>query len=270
MAFEVRGERDPRRKRPEGDVELPGSEACEGLQQPHRVKLPSSCLGVRPVKACSSHISRVRRPRLFWANLKLADHESFTRWGGDHYDEVVLDGALEPLELVPDAGWRWKAAEVNEELRLPTFTRAIPRKKAPPKPAGIKVCSEQTLALWRKDEMKFPPYTYQEQFLFSDRKLPGRVRAASATEREGLMGFKTGYTEALFKKEAKDEKDEKAMEVERQAALGNSFHAVTVACLLDLWLWSAGVRLDPVGSQAIVKKWHQEMKDGPMGPLTDL
>lgn len=47
--------------------------------------------------------------------------------------------------------------------------------------------------------------------------------------------------------------------MDREAALGNSFHAVAVACLLDLWLWSAQVRTDPVGATAIVEAWHQEM-----------
>eukprot|EP00438_Fugacium_kawagutii_P032030 Skav203167 [mRNA] locus=scaffold371:249779:253293:+ [translate_table: standard] len=229
----------------------------------------SRCLGVKPLKACSSHHSRVRRPRLFWANLKMLDHPSYTRWVSDQYDEVVFEGPTEPIELIADEGWRWKGGEADEELRLPTFTRAIPRKKPPPTPAGIAQCSESTLALWKKDEMKFPPYTYREEFLFHNKKLPGQVRVASATERERLMGYRAGYTEALFKKEAQDAKEASAQEVERQACLGNSFHAVTVACLLDLWLWSAGVRLDPLGSAEILQRWHQEMKEGPMGALTD-
>eukprot|EP00438_Fugacium_kawagutii_P000873 Skav218505 [mRNA] locus=scaffold1564:7454:12902:+ [translate_table: standard] len=226
-------------------------------------------LRIRPVKACSSGISRVRRPRLFWSNIKLLDHESFTRWNHDDYDEVVFDEKLEPLELVPDSGWRWKGAEKDETLRLPTFTRAIPRKKPPPHPAGLSQCSESTLELWRKDDMKFPPYTYQGQFLFQDQKLPGRVRVASATERERLMGFRTGYTEALFKKEAGSPQEEKQREIDRQAALGNSFHAPTVACLIDVWLWSTGVRMDPLGSNHILHKWHEAMAGPPMGPLTE-
>lgn len=66
-------------------------------------------------------------------------------------------------------GWSLPGAELDEGLRLPTFTRAIPRKKPPPNPAGIHQCDDQTLRRWKGDEMKFPPYTYQPQFLFRHR-----------------------------------------------------------------------------------------------------
>ena len=78
-------------------------------------------------------------------------------------------------------------------------------------------------------------------------------RVASVGERERLMGFPTGYTLALHKKEAADEAERDRQVVEREAALGNSFHAVTLACLLDLWLWSMQVRTDPLGARAIVQ-----------------
>lgn len=152
----------------------------------------------------------------------------------------------------------WKGGEQDAKLRLPTFTRAIPRRKPP---AGIKSCSEETLSLWRRDEMKYPPYTYKPEFLIFLRKLkgaPGRV--ACASEREKLMGFKEGHTEALFREAPKDDAGRKAQEVERCAALGNSFHAVAVGCLIDIWLWSAGMRTDSVGAEAIIKRWHEEMK----------
>eukprot|EP00438_Fugacium_kawagutii_P004408 Skav228593 [mRNA] locus=scaffold1161:70199:75552:+ [translate_table: standard] len=231
------------------------------------VKEMSDALKMVPVQACSSHVSRVRRPRLFWSNVRLLDHPSYTRAGLGKWDEVILEAPVEPLELVPDKGWKWKSAEADDALKLPTFTRAIPRVRPPAKPAGITQCSEKTLELWRKDKMKFPPYTYKPEFLFENRQLPGQVRVASSTERERLMGFPSNYTEALFKKEASDETEVEKMEVERQAALGNSFHALVLASLIDLWLWSMGVRLDPLTSKVIVKQWHEKMGQA-MGPLT--
>lgn len=109
--------------------------------------------------------------------------------------------------------------------------------------------------------MKYPPYTYKEDFLFESKKDSNKKRVASASERERLMGYPTGYTLGLFKKEPGSVFEMEQQEVARCAALGNSFHAVTVACLIDLWLWSAGVRTDPMGAKAIVERWHKEMSE---------
>ena len=46
--------------------------------------------------------------------------------------------------------------------------------------------------------------------------------------------------------------------VAREAAIGNSFHTVVVACSMDLWLWKKQARTDPKGASAIVKRWHEE------------
>eukprot|EP00435_Cladocopium_sp_Y103_P035992 s493_g9.t1 len=214
----------------------------------------SSELGTKPILCCSSGLSRVRRPRLYWSNVELEEHCSYSRAHYPLYDEVIFEEATEPLEKVADRGWHWPHGEVDEQLRLPTFTRAIPRRKPPPDPAGIRSCDEETLELWRKDEMKYPPYTYKEEYRFAQEGSMVGSRVASVSERERLMGFPTGYTLALHKHE-----EEICQVVAREAALGNSFHAVTVACLMDLWLWTAQVRTDPLGASAIVEGWHAEM-----------
>ena len=112
------------------------------------------------------------------------------------------------------------------------------------------------------DKMKFPPYTYQPQYLFRHCET-GATRVASAGEREVLMGFRRGYTLALFKKKPETEKEEEEQEVARQAALGNSFHCIVLAVLLDLWLWTRKVRTEPVGTQAILASWHEELLEKP-------
>ena len=223
------------------------------------IKEMSEALDQRPIMMCPSGLSRVRRPRLFWCNIDLEDHGSFSRCGHQLYDEVEFEEAVEPLGKIPMKGWCWPAGEKEEDLRLPTFTRAIPRVKPPAFPAGLESCDDETKKLWERDAMKYPPYTYKAQFLFQSLEHPGRKRVAVAEERERLMGFPTNYTKSLFKKAPADKKEEAIQEVTRCAALGNSFHAVGVACLLDLWLWGAQVRTDPLGAKAIVEQWHQEI-----------
>ena len=147
------------------------------------IETMSETLGAKPILACSSGLSRVRRPRLYWSNVKLEDHQSFTRAHFELYDEVIFEESPEPLEKVADAGWHWPHGEVDDQLRLPTFTRAIPRRRPPPDPAGIGSCDETTLDRWRKDQMKFPPYTYKEEYLFATRGSMEGTRVASSAER---------------------------------------------------------------------------------------
>ena len=222
------------------------------------VETMSSELAMECIRVCSSDLSWVRRPRLYWNSVELDDHPSFERQHGESYDVIRFEGKPEPLKLVCSEGWGLPAAELDPEMRLPTFTRAIPRKRPPPQPAGINQCDEQTLQRWREDRMRFPPYTYQPQFLFRHLET-GRVRVANSSEREVLMGFKVNYTMALFKKEARNEAEAQLYEDRRLAALGNSFHAPTVAALLDLWLWSKKVRTDLLGLDSILEAWHRDM-----------
>ena len=233
---------------------------CENvIGDPEDVETMSSSLGMVPAEVCASCISRVRRPRLYWSSAGLDDHPSYQREAGVACDKVIFEGPLEPLSLVLDEGWGWPSAELDDGAKLPTFTRAIPRQRPPPDPAGIKQCDETTLRRWRDDRMKFPPYTYLPQFLMR-KKGDGSVRVATANEREVLMGFQRGYTKALFKKKATNAVEEEQQEVQRMAALGNSFHCLVVACLLDLWLWSRKIRTEPLGSAEIIRGWHEEMR----------
>ena len=217
-------------------------------------------LDMEAVEVCASDISRVRRPRLYWSGCGLDDHGSFRREAGERAEVVRLLGDKEPLEAIPDPGWGWPGGELDDNLKLPTFTRAIPRSRPPPAPAGLGSCSEETVQKWKSDKMKFPPYTYQPQFLFRHRET-GDTRVASAGEREVMMGFKRGYTLALFKKKPTSEREAEEQEVARQAALGNSFHCIVVAVLMDLWLWTRKVRTEPVGTQAILAHWHGELQE---------
>ena len=87
------------------------------------------------------------------------------------------------------------------------------------------------------------------------------------------MGYPTGYTLGLFKKEPENQQEQEEQEEQetvRCAAIGNSFHAVTLACLIDLWLWSAEVRTDPIGAKEIIRQWHLEMTEKVYGDFGGL
>ena len=127
------------------------------------IQTMNETLGRRPVLVCAGGISRVRRPRLYWCDVELQGHPSYEWREHSTYDESI-----------PNKGWSWPGGEKDERIRLPTFTRAIPRRKAPPAPAGIESCSAQTLELWKADQMKFLPYTYLPLYLFVEKG--GRAR----------------------------------------------------------------------------------------------
>ena len=202
---------------------------CENvLGDEEQVKEMSARLAMEPIETCASDISWVRRPRLYWNSAQLDDHPSFAREGGKLAEKIRFEGEKEDLKEVLEKGWGWPGAELNPQLRLPTFTRAIPRRRPPPRPAGIERCSEGTLEKWRENEMMFPPYTFGPEYLIREED-SNRTRVVNANEREKLMGYTQGYTLALFKKAPKDVEEEKKQEIERMAAIGNSFHAPMVA-----------------------------------------
>ena len=219
----------------------------------------SRYLQMSPIEVCASDLSWVRRPRLYWGSVEIDDHESFTREEGPVTDRLRFDAPCEPLEWVLDGGWEWPGQMLDANARFPTFTRAIPRSRPPPQPAGLKQCDEATIARWKENHMMFPPYTFKPEFLVRNRET-GAQRVLNADEREALMGYRKGYTKALFKKAASSPEEEFQQEVARMAALGNSFHCPTVAILLDLWLWSRKVRTDPIGFKAILAEWHTELR----------
>jgi len=227
----------------------------------------SEQLDMAPVEMCTSDHSWVRRPRLYWCGEEIDDHPCFVKEVNGSREKLRVQIPPEPLEAVLSPGWGWPGSEMDPDVRLPTFTRAIPRAKAPPRPAGLERCDERTIARWKEAKMMFPPYTFLPQYLFRQES-GDKSRVANAEEREILMGYKKGYTRALFKKAPTNKDEEESQEVARLAAIGNAFHAVTVAILMDVWLWSAKVRTDLIGPEAICNRWKESML-GQMGFETE-
>lgn len=88
---------------------------------------------MRQYLACSGEISHVRRPRFFWFDTELLPIADVWLEPGCNYLVVRAVGEKEPQESWVAPGWRWVSG--SDPVPLPTFTRAIPRKKPPYAPA---------------------------------------------------------------------------------------------------------------------------------------
>lgn len=75
---------------------------------------------------------------------------------------------------------------------LPTAMKCIVRNRPPLKPAGIQKCSEEALQRYRADQFRYPPYQYQDQYIFYTSS--GTWRTVGAEEKELLMGFGWKHT----------------------------------------------------------------------------
>ena len=97
----------------------------------------SLALGMRPLLVDSQHLSRARRPRMFWLSVDLMDHEEVEIYQRELYDEVIFGAATEPMQAILDEGWEWEPGRRDTGKRFPIFTRAIKRQKPPKEPAGL-------------------------------------------------------------------------------------------------------------------------------------
>eukprot|EP00435_Cladocopium_sp_Y103_P053817 s1948_g17.t1 len=147
----------------------------------------------------------------------------------DHFElaaVVRMMGEMEPEELWVPGGRTWKAKA--PELRFPTFTRPIARRRPPPSPAGLEGSSDEAKFRWAHDQFKFPPYTYEEKYLLEDQE--GRFYKLPAVSREALMGFAQGHTLRLDRELFKKTNLAEAEDI-RQAALGNSWNRSESECM---------------------------------------
>eukprot|EP00438_Fugacium_kawagutii_P022919 Skav229978 [mRNA] locus=scaffold372:377191:382604:+ [translate_table: standard] len=222
------------------------------------IRMMSSELDMRPVLVDAQALSRVRRPRLFWFSVPLIMHEEVERYEETDYDVMVYGTQTEEMKYILDEGWKWPKGESDPKARFPTFTRAIPRAKPPKKPAGLEHTPAEAQERWRLHSFRFPPYTYKEEFVVQHES--GQKRVLNANERELLMGFARGHTLSLTKKIPESLEEERELEDLRLAALGNSFHCLVFACVLDHILWSFGVK-SLKGHHLIAAEAEQERQD---------
>eukprot|EP00973_Karenia_brevis_P088468 12266957-Karenia_brevis.AAC.1 len=136
-------------------------------------------LQCKPFALDGGCFSDVNRPRLFWLYP-----QPQWRW----HCQVEDRGHYFLLRPV---GWKmmtewWKPVDaswnnLDEDPRMPTLMRCIPKKKPTFKPAGIDQCGEDDLLRWRNAQWCFPPYHFKEKHLL---KQHGVLRTTNADERE--------------------------------------------------------------------------------------
>ena len=149
---------------------------------------------------------------------------------GELHDLVGLCAPVEPTEIWVSEGWHWP---FGEDHKLPTFTRSIPRRRPPPRPAGLYRCLPHEVERWERDSFRYPPYTYRDECCL--RNSSGDFRVLQGSEREVLSGFFPGHT-APF-----SESDPGNSEDIRCAQIGNTFQCGVVAWLLGQGLEAAGL-----------------------------
>eukprot|EP00438_Fugacium_kawagutii_P018972 Skav207124 [mRNA] locus=scaffold1369:302986:308136:- [translate_table: standard] len=214
------------------------------------LKAMNSEMGTLAYLVDAKYLSRSRRPRLFWLSTSLKREEDVPMFEKEGFTRVVYAGPVEPLDHFLSVGSEWEEGLRNEDARFPTFTRAIPRRKPPPRPVGLEGLEPAAKLRWEEHQYRYPPYTYADEFMVLDQNLT--LRPLCADEREVLMGFKRGHTKKLWKKNPATEEERIAAEDKRCAAIGNAFHTNSVACLLDHALASMKLK-QRKGVQAIVE-----------------
>ena len=214
-------------------------------------------LGWKPNLAESGEVSSVRRPRLYWLNRDVPQTPWLTVDSQEVVSKITLSGPVEPDELWMPEGYTWR--NPDRRRRFPTFTRPIRRWQPPPDPAGLKGCPKVAQDRWKRDDYRFPPYTYRDENLLQDAE--GNRQKVPAESRELLMGFKRHHTLKLDRVLFKDSHWHQSEDI-RQAALGNSFHTTTVALILGAVLEKMGflkVSLSPdqLVNQLVVEDYEE-------------
>ena len=85
-------------------------------------------------------------------------------------------------------GFTWEGEHFGKTF--PTCMKAIPRKKPPPRPAGIHKCSPQCLQRWEDNQFRYPPYQYSWEFLTDE----SSWRLLDPEEKELLLGYGFNHT----------------------------------------------------------------------------
>ena len=195
----------------------------------------SADLERQPLRVDAAGVSLARRPRLYWPSWEVMPEEGLTLHppvgdGWASYTTVELTASINEKDFL-QAGWF-----LAPGVKLPTFTTSRPSPKPGRRPAGLHTCDEATLARWRQDQHRFPPYQYKAENCIHH-KVQG-VRVANIAEREAILGFPVTYTEQCVPKQ---QRQGAFWEDTRKTLLGNTWSVPVVAILMKQLFERMGV-----------------------------
>lgn len=122
-------------------------------------------LGLDPYFLDPADAIPMHRPRLCWVSEPLEDlFDDVFITQEDRWKRVWAEAPYPLLESWMEPGVSWPGGQAG--TCLPTAMKAIKRERPPPRPAGIKRCSPSTLQRYAADDYRYPPYQYQDQFIF--------------------------------------------------------------------------------------------------------
>ena len=194
----------------------------------------SDTLGVEPILMDCTAFTRCRRPRLFWVDWEVQAREGEVLKEHSRYREWIF-----PPHEYDKMWWLDELCVCESDAMLPTFTRALPRKTPPKRPAGLQGASQSAIDRWQADLYRFQVYQYEARNLV--KKPDGTLRVPSLTERERLMGFPTGYiSSGISTKLTVNEAFNLGA-----CMLGNSFNVYCITFLLDELLMQVSATYKP-------------------------
>ena len=178
----------------------------------------SEMLGIHPHYLDPVEAVPMRRPRLCWCSEPVgANIDGVRILEKDFWTEVEAKAIYPPLSAWISEGASWPGHE--DGWVLPTAMKSIVRKKPPPGPAGYERCDWDTVARWQADQYRFPPYHYQQRFIFWQND---RWRLANSSEKELLLGYGFQHTKICCSASTIKQSRIK-YEDERLSLLGDSF-----------------------------------------------
>ena len=192
-------------------------EACQEISQE---------LGRSPYRVDCVQAVPMRRPRYCWCT----EEPQFAVTGleltkGPYWTEVVASAPYPEVKDWKTPGYDWWGE--LEGAVFPTCMKSIPRRVPPPKPAGLEKSSVDAIGRWTADSYRFPPYQYEDRFIFSS-QVDGSWRLLSADEKELLLGYGWHHTRlAMAASEAKQ--NETLFNDKRHSLLGDSFSIFSFA-----------------------------------------
>jgi site-specific DNA-cytosine methylase len=178
----------------------------------------SSELEVRPYHLNPSGAVPMQRPRLCWTSEELEGAvEGITFEEKTYWTEITATAPYPTMDQWVTEGCEWPGGE--EGHLLPTAMKSIKRKRPPESPAGLNRCDWDTIYRWTSDDFRFPPYHYQQRFIFWR---GNNWRLCNASEKDLLLGYgwehtKLCYNASTIKGNPQQHEDE------RLSLLGDSF-----------------------------------------------